>query len=75
MTLRNLSIKIFFKELTEAVNILKRKTEKDKQPCTSDNDLVFGGDIQKWIRFGNSLRLRYALRISYIDPARAKIRR
>lgn len=60
-----------FKELTEAVNILKENRE-GQTTCTSDNDLVFGGDIQKWIRFGNSLRLRYALRISYIDPARAK---
>lgn len=60
-----------FKELTDAVNILKENRE-GQTTCTSDNDLVFGGDIQKWIHFGNSLRLRYALRISYIDPARAK---
>ena len=34
-----------FKELTEAVNILKENRE-GQTTCTSDNDLVFGGDIQ-----------------------------
>ncbi|MDO5979578.1 SusD/RagB family nutrient-binding outer membrane lipoprotein [Flavivirga spongiicola] len=36
-------------------------------------DRVFDGNIQKWKKFGNSLRLRLALRISDIDPSNAKI--
>lgn len=63
--------KDIFKELTEAVNILK-KGLPDQETCTADNDLVFGGDVQKWICFANSLRLRYALRISFINPQWAK---
>ena len=35
-------------------------------------DLVYGGDITKWVRFSNSLRLRLAIRISKVDAARAK---
>jgi len=35
-------------------------------------DLIYGGDVSKWISFANTLRLRMALRISKVDPARAK---
>lgn len=35
-------------------------------------DIVYGGDLTKWIKFGNSLRLRMALRISNIEPDLAK---
>lgn len=63
--------KDIFKELTEAVDILKRNTP-NQETVTADNDLLFGGDIQKWIHFANSLRLRYALRISYKAPELAK---
>jgi len=36
------------------------------------NDQIYGGDVDKWITFANTLRLRVALRISKVDPARAK---
>lgn len=35
-------------------------------------DLIYSGDISKWIKFANTLRLRLAMRISAVDPARAK---
>lgn len=63
--------KDIFKELTEAVEVLNQNNS-EQETVTSDNDLVFGGNIQKWIRFANSLRLRYALRISFKDPSWAK---
>jgi hypothetical protein len=34
-------------------------------------DLVFGGDMDKWRRFGNSLRLRLAMRISEVNAGKA----
>ena len=34
--------------------------------------MLLFGDVNKWLRFANTLRLRMALRISNIDPARAK---
>lgn len=58
------------KTLDTAVNVLKG-TNADQTPY-GNNDLIFHGAIGKWIRFGNSLRLRLALRISGVDPARAK---
>ncbi len=59
----------FFKRLDKAVAVLKTKTA-DKPFGTFD--LIYGGDVNKWIRFANTLRLRLALRVSKVDPARAK---
>jgi len=35
-------------------------------------DLLFGGDVSKWKKFGNSLLLRVAMRISNVAPDLAK---
>lgn len=59
-----------FKELTEAAAALQANS--GQETCDANNDLIFGGDVQKWIRFANSLRLRYALRIRFVDPAWAQ---
>jgi hypothetical protein len=59
----------FFKRLTAAANVLKGKlTEKP----FGDYDLMYSGDVNKWLKFTNTMRLRLALRISKVDPARAK---
>lgn len=56
----------FFKELHEAVAQL----DADKEGYGS-NDLMYGGDVDNWEKFANSLRLRLALRVRYADPALA----
>jgi hypothetical protein len=38
----------------------------------SQYDLIYQGDVNKWKRFGNSLRLRLAMRISNVDRAKAQ---
>ncbi len=35
-------------------------------------DLVFGGNIGRWAKLANSLKLRMAMRMSYADPAKSK---
>jgi hypothetical protein len=35
-------------------------------------DVAFGGNVDKWLQFINSLRLRYAVRISGVDETLAK---
>lgn len=40
----------------------------------ADYDRVYGGDIGKWIKYTNSLKLRMALRLSYVDPTTAQTR-
>jgi Susd and RagB outer membrane lipoprotein len=59
----------FFKRLASASAILK--TKLSEKPY-GNYDLIYGGDVSKWLKFCNSLRLRLALRISKVDPARAK---
>jgi hypothetical protein len=56
----------FFKELKEAVAELDESKES-----YGNADLYFGGDITKWKKFANSLRLRLALRIRYADQQMA----
>ncbi|HEX8273230.1 MAG TPA: SusD/RagB family nutrient-binding outer membrane lipoprotein [Longimicrobiaceae bacterium] len=38
----------------------------------SGADPIYGGDAGKWRRFANSLRMRYAMRMSDVDPAAAR---
>jgi hypothetical protein len=59
----------FFKRLDAAVAVLKTKTTEKPYGTF---DLIYKGDVNKWIKFANSLRLRLAIRISKVDPARAK---
>lgn len=52
----------FAKELKDAVDMI----DVNGVGFTS-GDVVFGGDMARWKKFGNSLRLRVALRISNTD--------
>lgn len=58
-----------FKHLDSAVTVLSANT--GAKPF-ADFDLIYAGDVSKWLKFANTLRLRLALRISKADPARAK---
>ena len=31
-------------------------------------DAIYAGDLNKWLRFANSLKLRLAIRIRYVEP-------
>ncbi len=57
------------KRLAAATTVLKGKTAE--KPYGS-YDIIYAGDVNKWIKFANTLRLRLAMRISKVDPARAK---
>jgi hypothetical protein len=65
----------FFDELDEAVQILKKFVEDNPgaKPL-ADYDKIYGGDFEKWIKFANSLKLRLALRIVYVDGETARIK-
>lgn len=60
----------FFKRLTSAVNVLK--ANPSAVPF-GKFDMIYAGNVSKWIKYANTLRLRLAIRISKVDPARAKI--
>jgi hypothetical protein len=59
----------FFKRLDAAVTVLTPFAGKN---AYGSYDLIYGGDVSHWIKFANTLRLRCALRISKVDPTRAK---
>ena len=46
--------------------------DNSKYSIEAGYDLMYGSDIQMWKKFGNSLRLRMAMRISNVDPETAK---
>lgn len=56
----------FFKELREAVAEID-----DSKSSYGNSDILYKGNLDKWKKFGNSLRLRLALRVRYVDPAMA----
>ena len=58
--------KLFFSELKAAA------AQLDVQGSPITSDPLFEGDIESWRLFANSLRLRYAMRISDILPDLAK---
>lgn len=62
----------FFELLNDADSTLQA-TSQTQIALLSQNDLIYQGDIEKWRKFGNSLRLRLAMRISDIDPAKAQL--
>lgn len=59
----------FFSELDEAIATL---TEHKSAALVSTADYVYGGNVPKWIKFANSLKLRLALRIAYANPTKAQ---
>lgn len=59
--------KDLLKELKEAATELDATKES-----YGSADLIYGGDVTKWKKLANSLRLRYALRVRYADPALAQ---
>ncbi len=65
------SIYINFFSLLDSATTVLSATDPSERPFGTD-DLIYHGDVTKWLKFANSLRLRLALRISSIDPAMAK---
>jgi len=60
----------FFTTLDEAVAVLK--ANGGATSFLGGNDILFGGDADSWLKFANSLRLRLAIRIKYVDPGKSK---
>lgn len=56
----------FFTELKGAAEQLDPSADR------ITGDVIFSGDIAKWKKFANSLRLRYAMRISGVNPSKAR---
>lgn len=60
-----------FKELTDAVATLS-KPENIGAPFSALTDKIYAGNVRAWIKFANSLKLRLAMRLSYVNPSLAQ---
>lgn len=61
----------FFKLLDEA-NATLSSSSVTTVASFQPNDRLYAGNVANWRVFGNSMRLRLALRISDVEPAKAK---
>lgn len=61
----------FFEELDDAIGVLTTYTNNNSSRYMEQYDYIYSGNVGKWIKFANTLRLRLAMRISFIDEAKA----
>jgi hypothetical protein len=59
----------FFSDLDRIIGVFMANADKKDIAAF---DASYGGDLTKWARMANSLRLRLAIRVSKVDPAMAK---
>ncbi|MBN9384724.1 MAG: SusD/RagB family nutrient-binding outer membrane lipoprotein [Chitinophagaceae bacterium] len=64
----------FFQELDSAIAQLSNAIQNTgaKSATLASYDLLFQGDLSKWLKFANSLKLRLAMRIVNTDAAGAQ---
>jgi len=60
-----------FEELDAAIEALGRNTMLSAE-AWSRYDNVYYGNIAQWLKYANSLKLRMAMRLSYVDEAAAR---
>lgn len=61
--------KDMIKRLTASIAVLKTADPSKGYP---NSDPIFNNDLDKWVRFANSVRLRLAMRLRYVDNALSK---
>lgn len=59
----------FFETLDEAVAVLEQNRSAS---AFGSNDQMYGGDINQWITYANSLRLRLAMRVRFVESTFAR---
>ncbi|KFF09000.1 SusD/RagB family nutrient-binding outer membrane lipoprotein [Chryseobacterium luteum] len=63
----------FVTDLDLAISALQTSIGIEDNAVLKKSDLVFGGSSANWAKLANSLKLRYALRISYADPGKSRV--
>ena len=62
----------FFKDLNEGIDTLTAYINRKAPQRFQAFDLVYKGDYTQWVKFANTLRLRLAIRISGVNPKKAR---
>jgi hypothetical protein len=63
------------KGITSLFNLVRQGLAEIASPSVlkpSGDDMVYGGNLSKWTRFGNSLLLKFALQVSNVAPDTTK---
>jgi hypothetical protein len=63
--------KQMLEELDEVIEVLTENRNVDAA-AYANFDNVYAGRMESWVKFANSLKLRMAIRMSYVEPALAK---
>lgn len=62
-----------FEELDEAIAGLKESVgNSTTQEIFGNSDYIYQGDIAKWVKLGNSIKLRMAMRLVNVNPTLAQ---
>ncbi|HBG42127.1 MAG TPA: SusD/RagB family nutrient-binding outer membrane lipoprotein [Porphyromonadaceae bacterium] len=62
----------FFEELDDAIDVLTDYNSSNSAKYMEQYDYIYNGNVAKWIKFANTLRLRLAMRISFVDQPKAE---
>lgn len=62
----------FFEELGKAIDVLTTYRNNNSTAYMKKYDYVYSGNVAKWIKFANTLRLRLAMRVSFVDKTKAE---
>lgn len=63
--------KAFFEDLSNAIELLTDKAEQNIRLLPA-YDAIYAGNVNQWVKYANSLMLRLAIRVRYVDPQLAK---
>lgn len=61
-----------FAELDETIEGLKTGIGGSGAEVFGDVDFIYGGDIAKWVKYANTVKLRLAMRLVNVNPTLAK---
>ena len=61
-----------FAELDDAIRIIKQASQTSGLDELNNVDRIYGGDLNQWLKFANTLKLRMAVRISGVAPDLAR---
>jgi hypothetical protein len=66
------SQKVVYKGIIGYIDSAKKLINFNDPSHPGADDLVYGGDMRKWMKFANTLKLRALLRMAQVDPVYAQ---
>lgn len=64
--------KTIYIDLINRINTVVTKVTSTSPGFNKGGDIVYGGNMSRWIKFANSIKLRLAMNLADVDPALSK---